>query len=229
MSDLLLYHHLGLGDHIDCNGMVRYFAELYPDQKIHLPAKSNYYSMIDYMFRDSDQIIVHEIDKNKERDEVRVLYESLQPTTFFVVGHQFYPQNPSPEKNCWEYFYEQFNIDYDVKYDYFFVERDIEEESRVFTKLNPDQEDYIFVHDDKSRGFEIEGEGNIKVIRNDISENIFHFPMILENAKEIHVMESSFKSMVEHFPVNGKLYFHDFRGHPLGRHVKEWEIIQYVS
>ena len=229
MNNLLLYHHLGLGDHIDCNGMVRYFAELYPESLINIPAKSNYYGMVAYMFRDSNQICVHEVDKHNERNGIRNLYESIQPSEFFVVGHQFYPTDPSPDKNCWEYFYEQFNIDYDVKYDNFYVQRDLEEEKRVFDKLNPTGEDYIFVHDDKDRGFEIELNSNLKVVRNDITENIFWFPTILENAKEVHVMESSFKSMVEHFPTNGKLYFHDFRGHPLGRHVKEWEIIEYAS
>ena len=29
-------------------------------------------------------------------------------------------------------------------------------------------------------------------------------------AKEIHLIESSFKSIVEHFPTEGKLFFHDF-------------------
>ena len=69
----------------------------------------------------------------------------------------------------------------------------------------------------------------MKIIRNDIDENIFHFTEILRKAKEIHVMESSYKSMVEHFPTEGKLFFHNLREHPLGKTKKDWEIIEYAS
>ena len=109
------------------------------------------------------------------------------------------------------------------------MQRDMDEEERVYNKLNPSNEEYIFVHDDETRGFKIDIDNDLKIIRNDITENIFHFPMILEKAKEIHVMESSFKSMVEHFDVDGDLYFHDFRQHPLGRHVKKWKVVEYAS
>jgi len=228
MKNILLHHHLGLGDHIDCNGMVRYFSELYPDNVINIPAKSHYYSMIEFMFRDNEKIKVHKISGN-EYEEVSRLYTELNPESIFVVGHQYYPNITSPDKNCWEYFYEQFEIDLDIKYDMFYMDRDLDGEEKLLAKLNPKMEEYIFVHDDKDRGFEIEIDSDYKIIRNDIKENIFHFPSVLKNAKEIHLMESSFKSMVEHFETDGELFFHDFRGHPLGKHIKNWKVIDYES
>ena len=34
MSEIYLYHHLGLGDHISCHGIVRYYCEKYNKVKI---------------------------------------------------------------------------------------------------------------------------------------------------------------------------------------------------
>jgi len=58
-----------------------------------------------------------------------------------------------------------------------------------------------------------------------------NFPLhvILKEAKEIHVMESSFKSVIEHLPSCDKIYFHDFRGHPLGKTKKNWQIVNYTK
>ena len=44
-----------------------------------------------------------------------------------------------------------------------------------------------------------------------MEENLFHFIKILENAKQIHCMESCFRSIVETTDVTGELFFHNFR------------------
>ena len=53
--------------------------------------------------------------------------------------------------------------------------------------------------------------GDKLIIKNDMSENMFYFCKILENADQIHCMESSFRSLVETLKPQGKLYFHNFR------------------
>ena len=112
---------------------------------------------------------------------------------------------------------------------------DVKEEERVFNKLNPENEDFIFVHDESSSGkVDLKIDTNLKIIKNDITENIFHFAKVLKEAKEIHLMESSFKSMAEHFPTDGELYFHDNRAesvlkHPIGKLFKEWKVLNYES
>ena len=182
MADIVIHHHLGLGDHIDCNGMVRYFAELYEGDTIHSFAKTQYFDMIEWMYRDDDQIKVHCIEGNEYSGVYQFMTENnLTSEDLYIVGHGNYPTNPSSDKNCWEYFYEQLDIDLDIKQDLFYVEPDEDEEKRVFDKLNPTGEDYIFVHDDPSRGFEITMENDLKIIRNDVSENIFNFSKIIHH------------------------------------------------
>ena len=41
-------------------------------------------------------------------------------------------------------------------------------------------------------------------------------------------MESVYKSLVDVLNPKGKMYFHDFRGHPLGKEgEKNWKVIDY--
>ena len=42
---------------------------------------------------------------------------------------------------------------YQVRYDDFFVQRDLDEEKRLLDKLNPKGEPFIFIHEDAARGF----------------------------------------------------------------------------
>ena len=118
-----------------------------------------------------------------------------------------------------------------MRTDYFYVKRDEKEESELLEKLNPNNKPYIFVHDDPERGMVLDrlDPKDFHVIRNDNTKNIFHFIKVLENAKEIHCMESSFKSLIDIYAKTADLYYHDLRGHPLGEQTnREWEIINYA-
>ena len=239
MSKLFIHHHLGLGDHLDCNGMVRYILKHSHYDKVAVFSKSNYFHMIDHMYRDTDDIEVWEVDKNDEYSSVAKVIQrenkSQCPPEILIVGHEHYP-GPEAEKrlnkNCWEFFYEQINMPYSVRYDYFHVERDLEEEQRVFNKLNPNNEPYIFIHEDADRGFELNRDHfldkSLRTVENDISENIFHFTKIIEEAKEIHCMESSFKTLIDIYAKQDNIFYHDFRTQPLGQNsLDKWKIIKY--
>ena len=47
----LAYTHLGLGDHIVCNGLLNYFSESF--DKIYLPVKSRDINNINYLYKDN--------------------------------------------------------------------------------------------------------------------------------------------------------------------------------
>ena len=232
-TNLFVYHHLGLGDHLDCNGMIRYFLEKLDYETITVFSKSNYFDMIKFMYRDEPRIKVVKIDKNKEREEVQRVVNGPESSIsdLLTIGHGTY-HDRDETKNCWELFYDQVNVPYSVRKKYFKLQRDVKEENRVFKKLNPKNKPYIFVHEDKDRGFELNRKHFLKkrlhVIENDISENIFYFIKILKNAQEIHAMESSFKTLIDLYCKQENLFFHDFRGHPLGkRSNKNWKTVKY--
>lgn len=234
MKKLFIHHHLGLGDHLDCNGMVRYILEKGDMDRVCVFSKSNYFDMIDYMYRETEDIEVIKISKEDEYGNVKRVVDE-NGGRLLVVGHQYYPGKQaelSQNKNCWEFFYEQIQVPYSVRYEYFHVERDEEEEQRVFDKLNPDNEPYIFIHEDADRGFLLNREHfidkNLKVIENDVTENIFHFTKILEDAQEIHCMESSFKTLIDFYCKQDNIFYHDFRHQPLGQNsLDKWKVIKY--
>ena len=236
MKELCIHHHLGLGDHFDMNGMVRNYLKEF--NKIYVFSKSSYYSMIEYMYRDNDNIIVIEIPNERMNEEVQIAENfyniSSNITNFLRIGFEHYPflQENQLDKNCWEFFYEQVNVPYNIRTDMFHVERDMEEENRVLKKLNPSGDKFIFVHDDKERGFSVNKEHildkGLTVIENDMDDNIFHFLKIIENAEEIHCMESSFKSLIDIYAKTENIFYHDFRNQPLGTKTnKKWKVIKY--
>jgi len=234
-NELHLHHHLGLGDHMDCNGLVRFFLATDDYNRINLFVKSTYYNMIKTMYSDESRINLVKIDVNEDEDQQVFEYVKKSGNTNLLrVGHENYPfgRELLDNKNCWEYFYEQVEIPYSAKVDYFHIDRDFKEEDRVFKKLNPSNKPYAFVHDDPSRGYNLNTgyleDNSLKIIKNDPTENVFHFLTILERAEEIHCMESCFKSLIEIYAKTDKLFYHDFRGHPLGdRTNKQWKIIKY--
>lgn len=232
-KNLFIHHHLGLGDHFDCNGMVRYLKKELNYDQVSVFAKDNYYEMVNYMYRDDSYINVIKIDRHQEYEEVFKIINSCdsQKNDLLTVGHQHY-DHTAKKKNCWEIFYDQINIPYSVRKSFFYVERDKSSEENLFHKLNPENLPFAFIHDDRDRGFILNStyikNKKLHIIKNDISENIFDFIGILERAEEVHCMESSFKTLVDIYCTQEKLFFHDFRGHPLGLNSnKNWKTISY--
>ena len=100
--------------------------------------------------------------------------------------------------------------------------KNVKNEKKLFRKLIDNNQPYAFVHDDKDRNLIIDERNispNLKIIRNDNKELIFNFSLILERAKEIHIMESSFRQIIEVLNTdNIKLYLYKSRG---GEHSVE--------
>ncbi len=228
---LYVHHHLGLGDHLHCNGLVRYMLKNFECDGVSLFAK--HYDLVNYMYRDDDDIEVIEVDGNNERNSVDELYRALstQEDSFLRLGHGYY--RGDVDKNCWEVFYEQVNVPHDARHKYFYFERDLKEEERVFNKMNPENVPFIFMHDDPARGHKIDRSkflnSNLKVIENDPSENIFHFMKIIEEAEEVHTMESCFKTLIEFYSKTDNMIYHDIRNHPLGQSIKSWKVVSYAK
>ena len=235
MTELCIHHHLGLGDHFDCNGMVRFILNNHGYSKIYVFSKSNYFEMIEYMYRDTSDIEVIKIDKDlNELEQVQQFLNTKKDIQFLRIGFDQYPAGREviDNKNCWEYFYEQVGIPYQVRTDYFYVKRDLDAESELLDTINPNREPFIFVHDDPERGYSIDASKlpeHYLMLKNDNSKNIFDFIKVLECADEIHCMESSYKSLIDFYAKTADLYYHDFRGHPLGTKTnREWTVVKYA-
>ena len=69
---------------------------------------------------------------------------------------------------------------------------------------------FVFVHDDIKRGLRIDTSQlakKFKIIRNNNDNFIFDYGLILENAKELHLIESSFRQLCETLMLKSKKLF----------------------
>ena len=230
MDKLYIYHHLGLGDHIICNGLVRHFAK--ENDNVFVFCKDQYRDNVEYMYRDSKNIHVISLDSDHSVN-MYINNNDLGPQTL-IVGHSAIDSYMINESLSFDRaFYRMAGIDFNVRFNEFYIERDFDKENELYEKLNPSNEPYIFVHDDATRGFAIDMgkvRSDLKIIRNDNSYLVFDYYKIIDQAEEVHVMESSLSSLINSYRFNNtKLIRHHYiRGYgplmtPAG--INEYEII----
>jgi hypothetical protein len=251
MKTLLLYHHLGLGDCISCNGLVRKVLSDNHFEKLYLMVKKQHLETVSTMYRDEPKIQCvsictgGEFDDDGERKEVDRITSELSPTHTLKIGHENYwkLQQAFPQFDCHQRFYAALGYDFSIRYTGFKYERNYEEEERVYKKLNPDNVPYIFVHGDSSRGRLIDyarvskyNTQNLKVIENDVSESLLNFGLVLERASQVHLMESSFRAYIETLNTDSaRLFLHwyvrqaenllSFCGHGKSATSKDWTVL----
>lgn len=76
------------------------------------------------------------------------------------------------------------------------------------------KEDFIFVHTDGKRGYNVDGqriEGNLfQYFPTRTDKSILAYADILIEAKEIHVIDSCFLHLADRLPTKGKLFWHRY-------------------
>lgn len=215
MDTLHIYHHLGLGDHLMCNGLVR---ELVKDEEhVVLFCKPHNKTSVQFMYRDLDNMYYM---TGYDVDVINFLTKSVRSIKIGFQGDNF-PSMPdhvpvSDETNIIQTFYRQGNIDPEKRWSSWYVSRDFKSEKKFFKDRGLNEGDpFIFIHDDVSRNYNI----NFDYIRHDVpiiqadrkyTNNIFDYCYLLENAIEIHCMDSTFRILCEHLETKGTLFFHQY-------------------
>ncbi|MFN6137601.1 MAG: hypothetical protein ACK480_03725 [Planctomycetota bacterium] len=241
-QDIYIHHTLGLGDMIHFNGMVRYLLDrLRSDRSIHVFCKANNSAMTQWMYRDEPRVVLEILQTAKrENHAVQGILKRRKTRNFICLGHRALRPLLKSHPNTFfdQLFYLQADVPYSVRYSFCYWHRDYQEEERVYKKLivdrNLNQRAYAFVHDDPARGFEVRTDAiDAPIVRNDITESIFHLGLMLERAAEVHCMESSIRCMIESLDMkHTKLFYHNFRypDRPLGSATQlDWNQIEYPS
>ena len=261
--DTYILQHARLGDMILCNGLIRYLLKKkYKKNKIYIFCRSRHLKSVNFMYRDQKRITIIPFNENQKLKDEKLLVKFeinkvlniiekiklKKRINFITIGYENYHKTKelNLDKNfpwpCDIVFYKQFNIPFKYRFLNSYWKRDIKNEKKLFKKLVGINQPYAFVHDDSDRNFIIDTKHinpNLKIIRNDKKELIFNFGLILERAKEIHIMESSFRQIIEVLNTkNIKLYLYKGRG---GEHAidlynkkkkkwvgtsKKWKIIK---
>lgn len=220
MNTIYIYHHLGLGDHIQCNAIVRIYAEKY--DKLYLFAKPKYSKNVQYLYRDDPKIKIIAMDDN----DVKNFISFNKNNNYLIVGHtkEYFDGVNSGKFTFDEGFYKMLNIPFEDKWNKFYFKRDLDvEKNTYYNKLGlKDNEEYLFVHDDKERGRHFKPqyiEKGLKIIRATDHKDIGIFDLIytIEKAKEVHVMNSSFSCLIDTMQIyNDNLYYHEYARTDMG-------------
>lgn len=214
-----IYHHLGLGDHITCHGIVRHYCE--NEDKVFLFVKPNNYNNVSRMFKDitniefilGDDYFVQKYIQDNNISEVLKI-------GFILNDHENFEYQ----------FYNMAQVPIEYKHSKFYIERDYDKEIELFNSLGLKKNDYIFVHDG---GWELRTQyfdENMRIVKPE-GYGLFDWMYVIENAKEIHCIDSSFICLIDCMNLENKpLYNHRYvRNYPeyikLYTH-KKWKIIQ---
>ncbi len=216
MSKILIYHHLGLGDHFMCHGIVREYCKKY--DKVGLFCLPHNFSSVSFMYKDlknleiikGDDNFAREYIKNNQNKNNEEKYDEVK-----IIG--FENLNRLSQISLERQFYKIAGVDIEKKWSSFYVERDYKKEEELYKKII-DDENYVFIHEDNTRNFSIEKnkiDKKYKLITADkkMSDNVFDYCTIIERAKEIHVIDSSFMFLIDCLPYenkNQKLFVHRY-------------------
>lgn len=198
---MIIYHHLGLGDHIICNGLVKHIAE---NKKISLLCKSRNIHNIKFMYSEDTNIDIIEVidDSNANSycspDCLRIGFHS---------GGVFY-QNIGWD----EMFYKHANIDFEYSWSKFCCTQNIQEENRLYDLIIKSNTNYAFVHrigSNNTNGIDDTLiDSSLKIIEPDPNINLFLYRKIIEQAREVHCINSSFIHFTDRIDPIGKLFYH---------------------
>jgi len=228
----LAYTHLGLGDHIVCNGLLNYFSESF--DKIYLPVKSRDINNINYLYKDNQKIEVFKIEHSSEVEDINSFAKKNNLITL-KVG--FKKRKPPFNLS----FYDQFGLPYSYSISKFRVPRDIKKEKNLYQHLKDVykvKDRYQVVHNQSSYGkVSLQVNNELPTIfiekETDLYKNIFLYSKVIKNATEIHCLDSSFLHLVERVETDAELIFHNIkkdgqRGADVHL-VKNWKIVNYFK
>lgn len=202
----LITHHLGMGDMIVHNGLVRFIynrdKSIYDN--IYLLCYEHYKNNVSRMYLDIDLKLIT-IKNDSE------IYEIVK--NFNGVQEDFHLNNEQIKQYFLndgdDIFYTSKGYDKSLRKN-FYIHRNSKIENKTFINIVGNLNKYIFVHDDIERGFHITKYRNdLPVIRISKDIPIFDTLKIIECAEECHVISSAFVCLLQSMPsLNKNVFVH---------------------
>lgn len=218
----LVYHHLGLGDHFVCNGIVRFIADALSCNRLYLPVKSHNLGTIFQMYSDDSRIVPLSVLSDSD---VPLLPEVSSNIPIVRVGFE------KCRPNDWDVsFYHSVGLSYDIRWTHFKINRNPMRERLLdlYFGLNPTDK-FVLVHEDSSVGtFPIKVDTDLRIIKvKKVSDSLIDWCGLIERAEEVHCIDSSFIHLAQSIRPDG--VFHKIRD--AGKHafcIKDgWEMKRY--
>ena len=222
-KEIVLHHHLGLGDHFVCNGLVHEATKYY--SKVYLPAKLHNFKTVECLYKDWDNIIVFSVED--EYKDIQA-YCSRHDLPILKVGFEYLNGCQECPSKC---FYNQLGLSYSVRYDNFKLPPPTLDSQALYNQLVGTIGEYALIHQQSSVGtFVIKRESNLPVveIKSGLTNNLLDYIKIIENAVEIHCIDSSVINLIEGMSVKtNKLFFHPIKKTASFEYSDKWKRVKY--
>jgi hypothetical protein len=236
----ILIFHQGWGDLFSCNALVKYISTQFIETIVIF--RKDAYDMIEYCYNklktqnnirflylnkeisDNRLLIANILYAKNKNDDYIILpfggyYEYLNDTIFKENIGKFGNINTIISYAYSQAFYNSYRIDLSVRFNYFHIERDYDKEDIIYSKyINNINNDYILIHDDPIRNMKITKISTklTRVNLNGISNIMYDTLKLIEYAKEIHLIDSSYAILIYYFQNrynsinNKKIFLHKY-------------------
>lgn len=199
---LLVLGHLGLGDHLVCNGLVRRLAAARP--LLLVACKRAAAASVGFMFRDAANVQLLVVEDDRDISPAFGA-DPAALNSFLRAGFEVLllglHRGPLPAGAGFaDAFYDQAGVPRDARYTAFRADRDPGLEARF---AGGAAGSYVFVHDDRERGHRVTPDPSLPALHpgkpdgRPASDNIFAFAGVMERAAGLDLMDSCFAHMAD--------------------------------
>ena len=201
----LIAHHLGMGDHIVHCGLVRhiYKRDVRKYDTIFILCYRHNAENVKRMYEGLNKIELLIIDNENEiGSAIDNFVGDKEDFHLDQQGYELYNQIGD------DAFFENKKYDKKLRKE-FQIKRDLKKELEHFNNYASSHNEYIFVHDDLERGYEIKNLPNLPIVRIPKEVPLFETLTIIERAKECHVISSAFVCLLQSMPsLNSNVTVH---------------------
>ena len=219
MGDVCIVPHMGMGDMIILNGMIR--VKCREHRNVMLVVKKAYANSLRSLFCNIPNLRLkfveecHELYANDFRmvRDIRAMGYALLPMGVHTV------ENWRALDPLWSHaLYRQMDLDPDLMYSEFHVSRNLDREAMMLHAVRDAVGMvYVVVHDDPRRGYVIDREclpPGLPVVHVDDprwrSDNIFDYAQVIDNAVQFHGFDSCFMLMADFMHLGGRNFCHTY-------------------
>jgi len=202
-TKLIVHHHLGIGDHFICNGLVNHLAEQH--ELVYLACKRRYEPTVACLYSEQPRVEVFGVDD--EDTDVAAFAARVGVPVVRVGFERCVPERFDRS------FYEQLAIPFEYRYSKFRLPAHVPGEDDLFDLLAPTGA-YAVIHQEKSYGpyrLRIATTLPRVEIRNGRFENLLRYRKLLQRAAEIHCINSSVIHLASGISTQARCFYHDVR------------------
>jgi hypothetical protein len=209
--------HQGLGDHLACAGIYREYASRY--EILVLPVVKKYLPELEKITGDLPQIHLTTYSNRFWESQMLEHRKQFEENTLFdILNLGYYGKGffSDPGMRVDANFYSQAKLDLQVRWTGFSYTRDLEKENNLFEQFVPTNKPYIFLHEDETRNYLVDRSrlpNGVQIVSPDPhlkNYSLFDYRKIIENAEQIHCIESSFSAYTDNLLLDNLKFAHRY-------------------